>query len=174
MNRCLPLRGIQRSSTLWISPRRWQRDCLSFRGLDLADTPFSWPLEKPFVVLTSRNHFRRRKLYLIRHQPSKLSVSCQQRFLFQVTCGFQVLLNNVLTDSIPDVCSAAEMGAQNVSWQIYVGFIASLIPFVIGASEFTKRIVKSLQSTDLFSVSWSKGDVQPVMEVDCLKRQALI
>lgn len=59
----------------------------------------------------------------------------------------------MLTDSIPDVCSAAEMGAQNVSWQIYVGFIACLIPFVIGASEFTKRIVRPLQSVQSFSVS---------------------
>ena len=35
-----------------------------------------------------------------------------------------------------------ELGPQSIPWQIYVGCIAATIPFIIGASEFAKRIVK--------------------------------
>lgn len=37
----------------------------------------------------------------------------------------------------------ADFGPHNVSWQVYVGCIAATIPFVIGATEFVKRIVRT-------------------------------
>lgn len=40
------------------------------------------------------------------------------------------------------VDAPAGMGAHNVSFEIYIGALAATVPFILGASEFVKRIVR--------------------------------